>query len=98
MTSKKTLFLTIKKEYFDQIKRGAKKSEFREYKPFWIKKLMNADGSFQSYDFVLFRNGYHPDAPKLLVKFNGTRVKKERQGWFRSVKYFEIKLGEIIDD
>lgn len=40
MESKKILSLTLKKEFFDQIKSGEKTSEFREHKAFWIKRLM----------------------------------------------------------
>ncbi|ALO17375.1 hypothetical protein L21SP5_03780 [Salinivirga cyanobacteriivorans] len=36
MEAPKTLFLTLKKEFFDQIKNGVKTSEFREYKKHWI--------------------------------------------------------------
>ena len=66
---KKVLFLTLKKEFYDQIKSGEKTSEFREYKKHWIQKLMNDDGSFKTYDLILFQNGYQSNAPQLLVEF-----------------------------
>lgn len=37
---KKILHLILKKEFFDQIKSGEKTSEYRDYKLFWIKRLM----------------------------------------------------------
>ncbi|PTN05627.1 hypothetical protein C8N47_12647 [Mangrovibacterium marinum] len=91
----KTLYLTIKKEYFDQIERGEKESEFREFKRHWIQKLMNANGTFKHYDLILFRNGYHKNAPQITVEFKGIRIIKQKRGWFRHQKYFEIKLGKI---
>lgn len=94
---KKILFLTLKKEFYDQIKTGVKKSEFREYKPFYIKRLMNPDKSFKNYDQILFQNGYQTNAPQMLVEFKGIRIIKEKVSWFYSEKYFEIELGEIID-
>jgi hypothetical protein len=37
--SMKILTLNLKKEWFDDIKSGKKKFEYREYKPYWIKRL-----------------------------------------------------------
>lgn len=93
---KKVLYLTLKREPFDQIKSGEKISEFREYKKHWIQKLMNQDGSFKTYDLILFQNGYHANAPRMLVEFKGMKLIKERINWFKSEKYFEIELGKIV--
>ena len=90
------LYLTLKKEFFNQIKSGEKKAEYREYKPFWTKRLMNPDNTFKCYDFILFQNGYRKDAPQMLVEFKGIKIIKERTGWFRTDKYFEIELGQIV--
>jgi hypothetical protein len=37
----KTLKLTIEKQWFDMIDSGIKREEYREIKPFWIKRLCN---------------------------------------------------------
>lgn len=37
----KTLTLPLKKEWFDMIKSGEKKEEYREIKPFWEKRLLD---------------------------------------------------------
>ena len=95
--NKNILFLTLKKEYFELIKRGVKKHEFREYKPYWIKRLMNPDKNFKSYDYILFQNGYQSNAPQMLVEFKGIKIAKEKVNWFHTKKYFEIELGEIIN-
>lgn len=42
-----TLTLTLKKKWFDMIKRGVKKEEYREIKPFWTKRL-----TFPVIDYV----------------------------------------------
>jgi len=97
VTNKKVLNLILKKEPFEAIKSGEKKTEYRVYKPYWTKRLMNEDRSFKSFDTVRFRNGYHKNAPTLLVEIKGIRIMKERRNWFSSQKYFEIKLGQIID-
>ena len=36
----KTLKLTIKKKWFDMIIQGEKKEEYREIKPYWMKRIM----------------------------------------------------------
>ncbi len=93
---KKVLFLTLKKEFYDQIKNGEKTSEFREYKKHWIQKLLNEDGSSKTYDLILFQNGYQTNAPQMLVEFKRVKINKERINWFKSEKYFEIELGKVI--
>lgn len=95
---KKVLFLTLKKEYYDQIKRGEKTSEFREYKKHWIQKLINKDGSFKTYDLIHFQNGYHTNAPKMFVEFKGIKINKNKIGFLKWEKEFEIKLGEIVKE
>lgn len=36
-----TLHLTLKKEWFNMILSGEKKEEYREIKPYWIRRLMD---------------------------------------------------------
>jgi len=88
----KILHLTLKKEYFDQILCGKKTSEYREYKTFWVTRLMNNDGSFKHYDLIRFKNGYHKDAPTMLLEFTGIKIISDYGS-----KYFEIALGNIIE-
>ena len=59
----KTLYLTLKKQWFDMINDGIKTEEYREIKPYWIKRLEG-----RKYDIVEFRNGYQKDAPKMRLK------------------------------
>lgn len=94
-TDKKVLYLTLKKEFFNQIKEGTKTSEFREYKEFWKKKLTNPDGTFKHYDLILFQNGYHKDAPQMLVEFKGIKINKKMTGFLQWEKEFEIALGKV---
>ena len=49
----RTLYLSVKKKYFDQIKANTKKEEFRVIKPYWIKRLQGVD-----YDFIEIMCGY----------------------------------------
>ncbi|MDH7459989.1 hypothetical protein QEG73_01825 [Chitinophagaceae bacterium 26-R-25] len=80
-----TLFLTIKKKWFDEIATGKKKEEFREIKPFFDTRLS------KPYKYVIFQNGYAPNAPRLLVEFNGIKKKK-----IDGVLCYAIQLGRVI--
>ena len=91
MVQKKVLHLTLRKEPFDEIRSGVKTIEYRDYKEHWIKRLMNPDGSFKSYDFVLFKNGYQAQAPEILLEFKGISIGQDDWG-----EVFEIELGKIV--
>lgn len=63
------LILPIKKKWFDMIKSGEKKEEYREIKPYWTKRLGFEDKGTGKVAFVrryvLFRNGYGNDKPTI---------------------------------
>ena len=80
------LHLTLKREWFDQIARGVKRNEYREYKPYWKKRLEG-----RRYDVILFRHGYSSDAPEMLVEYRGLG----RDGRGRNADYV-IRLGRVI--
>lgn len=44
MKKNKTLILHLKKKWFDMIKAGIKKAEYREIKPYYEKRLIDYDG------------------------------------------------------
>lgn len=89
----KILYLTLKKQWFDLINSGIKTEEYREIKPYWIKRLEN-----HNYDIVEFRHGYKKDAPKMsfnikeIIKSTG----KSEWGAAENTQYFTIKLGERL--
>ena len=71
------LVLPIKKKWFDMIKSGEKKEEYREIKPYWFTRFKN-NLMIYEYDWlgdcveiskgrgtVIFKNGYQKNAPKI---------------------------------
>lgn len=78
----RTLHLTLKKKWFDQIASGIKVIEYREIKPYWIRRLEG-----RHYDEVHFRNGYHKQAPFMRVEF----IK------IVTTDQYEIHLGKILE-
>lgn len=75
------LHLNVKKEFFDMIKNGEKKEEYREVKPYWIKRLLdigipNIGYKAKGFDYIQFKNGYQKGAPTLLIECKGITIGK----------------------
>ena len=62
------LHLTLRREYFAQIAKKQKHTEYREQKPYWRKRLEG-----RKFKTILFRNGYGKSVPEMLVEFRGLR-------------------------
>lgn len=61
------LILPIKKKWFDMIRSGEKKEEYREIKQYYDTRFRNA-GLIDGYaGLFLFRNGYSNESPTLAV-------------------------------
>ena len=73
------LILPIKKKWFDMIKSGEKKEEYREIKPYYTNRFVNelmrklnygyrfeAEGDICRQEYqILFRNGYKKNSPEI---------------------------------
>lgn len=84
--------LALKKQYFEEIKAGLKKEEFRLYNDYWKKRLEN-----KHYDELILTLGYpkKEDKEKILtLKYNGYTIKEIRHPHFGSepVKVFALIL------
>jgi hypothetical protein len=86
-----TLKLTVKKKWFDKIRSGEKPFEYREYKSYWIKRLVDRD-----YDFIEFRNGYKKDSPKIITIYKGYKIIEGIKTPLGSMKQFGIRIGELV--
>ena len=91
----KVLRLAVRKEYFEQIKAGIKKEEYREIKDYWIKRLS------KYYDQVWITLGYPKKNEKekvLKFKYDGFCIKKINHKEFgaSNVEVYAIKLGGRI--
>lgn len=84
-----TLFLVLKKQYFDQIESGQKINEYRALTPFWAKRLCG-----KWFDKVIFQNGYSANAPRIEAEYCGfdlIRINHEFFGNFAQ-EVFDIKI------
>lgn len=96
----KILEMTLRKKWFDMIKVGAKKEEYRELKEYWRSRLKNKYGEYINYDYVHFRNGYSSDSPEFYIECKGIKIDTGYQEWgaIEGVLYFVIVLGNIVED
>jgi len=109
--AKKILHLTLKKKWFDLIKEGKKKEEYREIKPYWEKRLCEkieiGTGDNvgriryipKKFDEIHFRNGYKPDSPYMVVEWKGllmnVNIDDFKEGDFDMC--FAIQLGKVLE-
>lgn len=91
---KKILTLTVSKQWFDMIVAGEKTEEYREIKPYWIKRLTtNCEVAYdvaaetycgkvlyRPYTHVLFINGYHKDSPRIEKEIESITIGKPKKG------------------
>lgn len=90
---KKILYLTLKKQWYDLINQGIKKEEYREIKPYWVKRLEN-----NHFDEVFFRHGYAKDAPTMSFIIDNISIAEGKEEWgaVKGVKYYTISLGKRL--
>ena len=87
----KILHLTLKKEYFDLIASGEKIEEYREVKPYWIRRL-ETKYDYNKFDEIHFKNGYGKNVPFMRVVFINTYERR-----INSVNTYVIRLGKILE-
>ena len=93
----KILHIPIKKKWFDMIKSGEKKEEYREITKHWCSRLVNGMG-YRKYDIVRFRNGYGKNVPQMDVECLGIHGGGGKPEWGaeEGKAYFVIHLGKVI--
>lgn len=93
----KNLNLSIYQQYYDEIKAGTKKVEYREIKDYYTKKLI-VDGVVPGTGELKAK---HYDSVTFFTK-NGDRMKVKWEGLFlyprKNPKWYAIKLGEILSE
>lgn len=88
-----TLRLTVKKYWFDMIKSGVKKEEYREIKPYWHKRLVQEmqefrreeTESFSEYDLMVY---YMP----VFKKYSEAEFKN---GYSKDAPMVRVKVNNI---
>ena len=106
------LILPIKKKWFDMIKSGEKKEEYREIKQYYDTRIGNALLGFplqfcskelverkmkEETIEVLFRNGYGIDAPEIWCKCR-LRIGQGKEEWGAEPgkEYYILEILEVL--
>ena len=101
---KKVLTLNVSKQWLDMIVAGEKTEEYREIKPYWIKRLTtNCEVEYdvlaetycgkvlyRPYTHVLFINGYRKDSPRIEKEIESITIGKPKKGLYP--EFFVIKF------
>lgn len=88
------LTLPIKKNWFDMIKTGEKKEEYRALSPYYFSRL----GKYQGQKIeVCLRNGYSSGSPKINILCEVTMGSgNPKWGANENEKYFVLKILKIL--
>ena len=99
------LILPIKKQWFDMIFSGKKKEEYREIKPYYTTRFINAGildpDTLEPYNdstiSIMFRNGYSSNSPAFVVQAS-LKIKEGNPEWGAEpgVKYYTLVIENII--
>ena len=105
----KILHATLEAKWFHMILSGIKKEEYQTIKPYWIKRLLNADfeddrqfvfdDNQRDYDAIQFTNGYGTHAPRIRMHYHGVKVGNTKPEWSAGymTEVFVLSLGKIIE-
>ncbi len=93
------LILPIKKKWFDMIKSGEKKEEYRDIKPYWTSRFEHylRKTIFNTYaGYVVFKNGYNKNSPTItcLVEMKKGQGKQE-WGAEPNKEYYILDILEV---
>ncbi len=94
-----TLRLPITRHWFLMIARGEKLEEYRELKPFYHQRLLNADGSLKRFDRIELTNGYGHALPRVTLESKSIRVGQGNCEWGAPANQdvYILCFGEIIE-
>jgi hypothetical protein len=106
----KILYLTLKKKWFDLIKSGEKKIEYREIKPYWTKRLcengLKREDRHFGWGFTINGKDYHPKIFDYIIFKNGylksspkliVKFNGLELDDFEGKKCYAIQLGNILN-
>lgn len=90
------LHLPLKSEWYNLIESGIKTEEYREIKPYWIKRLCISDSDFKHYDKVKFSYGYTKKTMTFLIE-KISKGKGNKEWGAMDDEVFIITLGNRVE-
>lgn len=110
--SRNILHLTLKKKWFDLILAGEKIVEYREVKPYWIKRFFLFDKQNinieninildlkkleqKTYHKIIFKNGYSKNAPVFEIELKFIEIQENIKTPLGVGDFFVLHLGKVI--
>lgn len=98
------LHLVLKHKWFDMIKSGEKKQEYRDITDYWKARLVESDDLKQQFkakdfDVVRFQRGYTKDPETIAFRCEGIHIGAGSVEWgaIQYKHYFVINLGEKVE-
>lgn len=93
------LILPIKKKWFDMIKSGEKKEEYREFKKYYHTRFKKIFGwwNYKNKEVeIIFRNGYRKDSPTIKCKCK-LRIGEGKTEWGAepNKEYYILDILEV---
>lgn len=92
-----TIHLPINREWFDMIHSGEKKEEYREFKPYWIRRLLGDKNAYsdpwpkitepmyfekpEGIETLTLVNGYGKNRPTMVVELIDLDLKRPNPAW-----------------
>ena len=94
------LTLPIKKKWFDMVRSGEKKEEYRNPTPYYFSRFTNLFDAFDTdVKPVMFRNGYSSNSPSFIANCSfSIKTGKEEWGAEPGKEYYVLTIKEILDD
>lgn len=101
----KELVLVLTTEFFTQILKGEKKTEYRDFSDFYISRLLELDKNgnivdFKEYETVRFGLGYKANRPEMVLKIEDIYIEADEDADDLNINTcnFAIDLGEIVSE
>lgn len=93
----KSLHLNLTKKWFDMIASGEKHCEYRDIKPYWMKRIFE-NGFEPKFKTITFSNGYSKNRRQMVVELKSIDVGYGKRNWGAPVNkmVYRLHLGKII--
>lgn len=88
------LTLRICSKGFVKLVAGQIQSKYRPAKPYWQKRLFDANGQPKPFSAVHIKNGYHADSPLAICQLKGISAHIEEH---EGQPCYRIDLGPVVE-
>lgn len=103
LSNNDVLYLTIKKQFFDQIISGQKTKEYRDETDYWYERLTVIENgrpvAFKPFKFVRFCVGYSKTRDEAVVELKDLYlfrfIEDSPEGFKKGDQVFILELGKI---